>query len=32
MAEQLVAAGWLSALKGRQHNEHLWRVIRGPNG
>ena len=32
VAEQLVAAGWLSPLKGRQHNERLWRVVRGPGG
>jgi hypothetical protein len=30
MVEQLVAAGWLSPLRGRRHNERLWRVIRGP--
>ena len=32
LAEQLVAAGWLSPVRGRQHNEHLWKVIRGPGG
>jgi hypothetical protein len=32
LAEQLVAAGWLSPVKGRQCNEVLFRIVRGPSG
>jgi hypothetical protein len=31
LAETLVANGWLSSVKGRQHNEKMWMIVRGPN-
>jgi hypothetical protein len=31
LAEILAANGWLSSVKGRQHNEKMWTIVRGPN-
>jgi hypothetical protein len=30
-AKILAQNGWLKPLKTRQHNEKMWRIVRGPN-